>query len=89
MVDPNDWRLQEQERYLKGETLSLRTYRRYESNPEWDHDHCEFCGAKFAVEEEPNVLHEGYCTADESRWVCTPCFNDFKSIFEWKVAETP
>jgi hypothetical protein len=87
-VDTNDWRLQGQERYLKGVTLTLRKYERYAPNPSWDHDHCEFCGAKFMVEDVPDVLHEGYCTADQYRWICVGCFTDFREHFEWKVEET-
>jgi hypothetical protein len=89
MVDPNDWRLHGQEGYLKGVTLSLRTYRGSEANPRWDHDHCEVCWAKFMVEDQPNALREGYCTADEYRWVCAVCFDDFKEHFGWKLAEGP
>jgi hypothetical protein len=35
MVEPSDWRLQGQERYLKGRELCRRTYRRYPKNPNW------------------------------------------------------
>ena len=42
----------------------------------WEHDHCEFCWAKFmdpayseehraAVEADPAILTEGYTTTDE------------------------
>jgi hypothetical protein len=87
MVDKSDWRLQGQERYLQGVTLVHRHYRRNKKNPLWDHDHCEFCWAKFMVEVYPNVLHEGYATNDDSRWVCEKCFHDFKDMFAWKVVE--
>ena len=50
-----------------------------------DHDHCEFCWAKFMVEDYPDVLHEGYSTLDEYRWVCKGCFEDFKESFQWRV----
>jgi hypothetical protein len=80
MVEKDDWRLQGQERYLKGATLYWRKYRRPPWNPDWDHDHCEFCGAKFMEEDYPDVLHEGYATSDEYRWVCKPCFEDFAEI---------
>src|SRR3569832_1983919 len=36
---------------------------------DYDHDHCEFCHAKFADVSE-GALTEGYTTADEARWVC-------------------
>ena len=87
MIDPNDWRLHGQERFLKGVVLLKREYRRYQPNAQWDHDHCAFCWAKFMVEEVPEVLHEGYCTEDEYHWICASCFSDFRDHFEWKLAE--
>ena len=46
MIDNNDWRLQGQEKYLKDEIL---TYKKYsERQTKTDHDHCEFCSAKFS-----------------------------------------
>jgi len=81
-----DWRLQGQEKYLKGVTLVPRRYRRSAPNPNWDHDHCEFCWAKFMVE-DAHGLHHGYATHDDYRWICEKCFEDFKSMFEWKVVD--
>jgi hypothetical protein len=46
MNDP-DWRLQGQEKYLGGVTLVRRRWQ--QQRPDWDHDHCEFCGAKNPV----------------------------------------
>jgi ribosomal protein S27AE len=75
-----------QERFLTGATL---TFRRYEPpRPDWDHDHCEFCGAKFMAADHPDVLHEGYATAD-NRWVCPPCFADFRNQFGWTASDGP
>ncbi len=88
MTDRNDWRLQGQETYLRGVELCWRTYRRYPRNPDWDHDHCEFCWAKFMVEDHPEVLHQGYCTLDDYRWICSECFSDFKEMFEWRVVRS-
>jgi hypothetical protein len=85
MANSADWRLQGQERYLKGVELCFRAYRPYPRNDKWEHDHCCFCWAEFAVEDAPNVLHEGYCTPDEYRWICSECFNDFKQLFEWRL----
>jgi Family of unknown function (DUF6188) len=87
-VDPTDWRLQGQERYLKRATLVRRAYRRYAKNPYWDHDHCEFCSAKFTVEALPDTLQEGYATLDDYHWVCPTCFEDFKDLFAWTVSPT-
>ena len=82
----SDWRLQGQEAYLKGVTLTLQRWS--SSNPQWDHDHCEFCGAKFMAEGNPEALSVGYATGDRYRWVCPPCFEDFNEQFEWHVAES-
>jgi hypothetical protein len=87
MIDKSDWRLQGQERYLKGVILIHRKYRRYAKNPHWNHDHCEFCWATFMTEEYPDVLHIGYATEDDYRWICEICFQDFKEMFGWTVID--
>jgi hypothetical protein len=51
--DTTDWRLQGQERYLSGAKLLRKTYRGAQTRPGEDHDHCEFCFAKFTVENLP------------------------------------
>jgi hypothetical protein len=78
-----DWRLLGQERYMTGLTLFRRTWR--QTRADLDHDHCEFCGAKFSASEDIDVLHEGWTTHDEYRWVCDPCFRDFRDRFQWRV----
>ena len=85
MREANDWRLTNQERYLKGVTLAWRSYA--PANPANDHDHCEFCWAKFSEGETPDTLHEGYATADRYRWICRSCFDDFRDMFEWHVEQ--
>jgi hypothetical protein len=89
VVDPSDWRLQGQEQWLRGVELCRRAYRLYAKNPAWDHDHCEFCSAKFMVDDLPDVLHEGYCTLDERHWICAACFDDFNEMLAWIVVPTP
>lgn len=81
MIDSNDWRLQGQEEYLKGVSLTLKKYTKYRED--WDHDHCEFCSEKFMEEGNPDCLHEGYATSDNYRWICKQCFDDFKEMFSW------
>jgi len=81
----NDWRLQGQEKYLQGKRLTFQKYERYSET--WDHDHCEFCGAKFQVND--GDYDEGYATMDRYHWVCPDCFNDFKEKFEWEVVDQP
>lgn len=78
MVNKNDWRLTNQINYLKGARLQ---YIKYNSdNPNWDHEHCEFCWEKFE-----NGKSYGYCTDDKYYWICEKCFEDFKDIFQWEV----
>ena len=82
----DDWRLTNQETYLKGVTLYKRRYARY--SDEWDHDHCAFCRAKFAEKDVlPEALHEGYTTRDGYHWICESCYRDFNSMFHWTVEE--
>jgi hypothetical protein len=78
----SDWRMTGQDSYLRGVKLFWRKYTRYSET--WDHDHCEFCLAKFMVEDHPGVLHKGYSTEDQRYWVCKSCFEDFKERFEWE-----
>jgi hypothetical protein len=79
----DDWRLAGQERYLAGAFLRWTDWQPPRS--EWDHDHCEFCWAKFARPEVPDTLQAGYATLDRYRWVCPECFSDFRERFGWKV----
>jgi hypothetical protein len=69
-----DWRLCGQERYLAGAAWVRRRYRA--RSERWEHDHCEFCWAKFMdpdfspehrrfIQEHPEVLTEGYATTAE------------------------
>jgi hypothetical protein len=39
------------------------------------------------VEDHPGVLHEGYCTPDQYRWICLTCFDDFREYFGWTLTE--
>lgn len=39
------------------------------------------------VEDYPGVLHQGYATQDDYRWICESCFEDFKEMFEWTVID--
>ena len=75
----DDWRIRDQERYLHEVKLVPKDY----SPPsmEWDHDHCEFCGAKFSLND--GDLKNGYSTEDGYYWICNQCFNDFLHIFNW------
>ena len=79
MVDKEDWRLTNQEKYLKGVTLIHTIYKR---NSDDRHDHCEFCWEEFE-----NEVSYGYCTINQYHWICDECFRDFKEMFNWKVLD--
>ncbi len=76
-----DWRLHGQEKYLKHAELCRSIYE--PPSERWDHDHCEFCGEKFAVAEGDHT--EGYSTLDRDHWICEACYIDFKVEFDWKI----
>jgi hypothetical protein len=84
----DDWRLTNQELYLMGKTLYYIRYRNF--SEEWDHEHCDFCWAKFS--EYDGDLHEGYCTEPENArgacWICPECYNDFKERFKWRLGQS-
>ena len=92
-----DWRAKhlETQPYLRGVRFQRKQYR--PPRPDWDHDHCVACWAKFAEipEGDEPVQHDGYTTcADyqhgaEYDWVCPQCFADFKELMHWKEASDP
>ena len=93
MSDEDDWRLGRQERYLQPARLCWKRYSRW--SDEWDHDHCEFCWAKFVAPDDPQQgpddLNEGYAVLsnghfpDDYHWVCAVCYADFRGMFNWEV----
>lgn len=80
-----DWRLAGQEEWLVGLTLHRRPYFLWPED--WDHDHCEFCWAKFELPGGPrsDSLTEGWTTEDECHWLCDTCFADFRDRFKWTI----
>ena len=84
-----DWRLTNQEQYLKGVSLRMSRFTVRPGQREWDHEHCEFCWAKIVEEkrkkEGDDLLIEGYATEDRRRWICPQCFSDFREMFQWTV----
>lgn len=82
MLETDDWRLTGQEGSLRGETLYRRRWTA--PSPQWDHEHCAFCWAKFSGCN--GTLREGYVTRDGRHWICPQCFSDFKTLFAWNVA---
>ena len=86
--EKDDWRLTNQENYLKGVKLVRRKYIQSIENPDLDHDHCCFCWAKFSLIDATEFLKEGYATSDGYHWICSQCFEDFKDRFQWAVHES-
>lgn len=85
MREPNDWRLTNQEKYLKGVTLVWRKYA--PASADNDHDHCAFCWTKFMSDGAHDSLSAGYSTTDGYRWICKGCFDDFADLFGWQIDE--
>ena len=79
----DDWRLQGQEKYLRGAVLSFKSYSC--QSAKWDHEHCEFCQVKITENCKTDTICKGYATLDNYRWICEKCFHDFKDLFEWIV----
>ena len=84
MREPNDWRLTNQERHLKGVTLLKRSYE--PASEDNDHDHCEFCCVKFMTAALPETIQVGYSTPNGYWWVCPTCYEDFADLFDWEVS---
>lgn len=76
-----DWRLRNQKNYLQGARLRRRPYA--PPTADWDHDHCEFCMARFSL--RAGDLGEGYVTEATEHWVCPACFDDFMTDFQWTL----
>lgn len=79
----DDWRLNGQQAYLKGCALRWRAYRA--RTPSWEHEHCEFCWAKFMdpgfsdahrqyIQAHPDVFTAGYTTADGDEGCPADCW---------------
>ena len=82
MTSSDDWRIQGQEKYLQNARLIRHAWK--SNNPSNDHDHCDFCWAKFSANAASDDLREGWCTEDFYTWVCPTCYEDFKTNFGWK-----
>jgi hypothetical protein len=80
---------------LAGATLVWKRYRA--PSPEWDHEHCEFCWAKFAEAEiGDDLLQGGYGARatspeghDDYYWICDQCADDLCGRFNWIIIGGP
>jgi len=82
MINENDPRLAIDNTFLSEFTWENKRWTQTREN--WDHDHCEFCGAKLMDIDSSDVLREGFTTPDEYYWICKTCFEDFREKFNWK-----
>ena len=86
-----DWRLEHlrTQPFLRGACFQRTLYKT--NHPDWDHDHCAGCWAKFAENaSEPELIEqEGYATTSNYEkgagydWVCVTCFALFKDEMGW------
>ena len=74
----HDDRLQGQEEYLIHASVVKALYPSVTNK----HKHCEFCKAKFGIDEK---LKQGYATKDRYYWICENCFEDFKDLFKFRL----
>lgn len=77
-----DWRT-ENAKWTRGQVFRFEKYT--PQKPDWDHDHCEGCWAKFMESDSPGVMTEGYVTQN-NRWICAQCFSDLHDEMGWKLA---
>lgn len=83
IIKTDDWRLTGQEDYLlfaKLKEIIPSDYLKTLDNPEYFHEHCEFCMTK----PEDNKEQKFYCTLDNYCWICEECYNDFKEKFKFE-----
>jgi len=73
-----DWRVTNQEKFLKGKSFALKKFVIEKGKENWDHEHCEFC---FRIIDTQSP--DGYATKDNKHWICPDCFNDFKNQFDF------
>jgi hypothetical protein len=91
----DDWRLMGQGKYLTSATLVWKSYQEW--SPTWEHDHCEFCFAKFVNRDDvPDTLRQGYAAQgtgphrqNDYHWICANCARDFTQRFGWTVLGGP
>lgn len=77
----NEWYLLEYENktYLHKRVLYLKSFQ----GSEGIHDHCELCWARFS--KHPSDLQNGYYEPVSKSWICSDCYGELASLFEWTV----
>jgi hypothetical protein len=77
-----DWRI-DNAKWTRGAIVRFQKYA--PPKPDWDHDHCEGCWAKFMESASSEALKEGYVTRDNRR-ICPECFRDLHEEMGWEFA---
>lgn len=77
-----DWRIEAGGDEVRGRAFAFRSYT--PPRPDWDHDHCELCGAKFMQGGAHGSLAEGFATPCDGSpgsfsWACESCWNDLNA----------
>ena len=76
-----DWCI-DNAKWTRGAVVRFQKYT--SPKPDWDHDHCEGCWAKFMESDSPEALTEGYVTKD-NRWICAECFRELHEEMGWTL----
>jgi hypothetical protein len=91
VIDDHDWRLEGQELALRASLWGAQcSWAIWSAHDGRDHDHCEFCWAR--IWDRPRAHYEfdrGYVTAEQLRWICEPCFADFRDRFALVAITAP
>lgn len=69
--------------HLAGLVLRWKKYQ--QRSPDWDHDHCEFCGDKFMEEVDGKMFNAGWTDDEQNNWICSDCFEKNKDKYQFKV----
>lgn len=92
--EPVDRRPADKEERFRGAIFVRRIYA--PSSPEWEHEHCELCGAEIVERgshwDTADAVYEGYSTPGPTEapmedwyWVCPSCFEDFRERLGWTL----
>jgi hypothetical protein len=80
MADLDDWRLTNEEDWMHGAKLQRGRFTR--PTPDWDHEHCRLCFAKFMEEPGEDVLHEGFVMTYSDRGGEMPAIEERTFVHE-------
>ena len=62
------------EKFSKKE-FKLKKWKVPKDNPNWSHDHCDFCGAH--ISNKKGSENEAYIDNEESDYICKSCFKKY------------